>query len=88
MNRNGPLIEARVTASVGLGKQIGTRLSELSRFVCDLTHSVRSRIGQDNAAPVESSAMTESAKKRVTVDVIILAVGAAILIVLSFAGAI
>jgi len=41
----------------------------------------------DNAAPVEGSAMTESTKRRVTGDLMILAVGAAILIVLAFVGA-
>jgi hypothetical protein len=37
--------------------------------------------------PVEGSAMTESAKRRVTADVIILVAGTAILIAAAFVGA-
>jgi hypothetical protein len=37
--------------------------------------------------PVEGSAMTESTKRRVAGDVIVLAVGAAILIAAAFVGA-
>ncbi|MBR1272757.1 hypothetical protein JQ629_35295 [Bradyrhizobium sp. AUGA SZCCT0222] len=51
LNRNGQLIEARVTASVGLGQQISTRFSELSRYVCELTHSARSRLIRQRGFP-------------------------------------
>jgi hypothetical protein len=42
----------------------------------------------DDVAPWRISAMTESAKKRITADVIILMLGLAILIVLAFVGAV
>ena len=50
-------------------------------------HTVLDAIKSDNAAPVEGSTMTESAKRRVTADVIILAAGAATLVVLAYVGA-
>ena len=49
-------------------------------------HTVLDRLKSDNAAPVEDSVMTASAKRRVTADVIILTAGAAILIVLAYVG--
>jgi hypothetical protein len=70
-----------------LCKQIGTRVSELLDLYVSW-HTVLDRVRSDNAAPpVEGSAMTESAKRRVTVDVIIPAVGMAIFIVLAIVGA-
>jgi hypothetical protein len=54
--------------------------------MCELAHSVRSRSAGQSGC-VEGLAMTESAKRRITGDVVILAIGLAILIVLAFVGA-
>lgn len=61
------------------------KLTTFSR--CVNWHTVLDAIKSDNAAPVEGSTMTESAKRRVTADVIILAAGAATLVVLAYVGA-
>jgi|EndMetStandDraft_4_1072995.scaffolds.fasta_scaffold1187215_1 hypothetical protein len=75
--------------------KVGRRTSRVSgpaeKFTtfsrCVNWDTVLDNIKSDNAVPVEGSAMTESAKRRVTADVIILAAGAATLVVLAYVGA-